>query len=226
MTQENLTHKILPAIIYCNKILWQCLWHGPYAQCKGSYFGNPSHFTYQAVVARKKLRGRLHGAFSTSGLNSALLTGLTFQPRLAIQNSNQIKRAITWRNCQPSAEFHPGAEISALLQPAGLKFQPWVELKSRIPVYSYTRISGKHAFYHAVNYAEMGNFPLTPCHFVISSPRSSWYRTKHGLDSKLDPRFDSKLTRIFTTAYFPLPVCLYKTEISSYMLLILSYKYI
>ncbi len=44
------------------------------------------------------------------------------------QNSIKIKRAITWQSFQPRAEFNPGVEISTLLQLAGLKFQPWVEL--------------------------------------------------------------------------------------------------
>jgi hypothetical protein len=35
-----------------------------------------------ALKVRGILRGRLHGAFSTPGLNSALFTGLKFQPCL------------------------------------------------------------------------------------------------------------------------------------------------
>ena len=71
--------------------------------------------THRAIKLYK-FRGRLHGAFSTPGLNSALLTGLKFQPVCNTKLYTKIKRAITWKNVQPRAEFNPGVEISTLLQ--------------------------------------------------------------------------------------------------------------
>jgi hypothetical protein len=45
-----------------------------------------------------------------------------------IQNSIKIKRAITWQNFQPRAEFNPGVEISTLLAEAGVELSPGLKI--------------------------------------------------------------------------------------------------
>mgnify|MGYP001799170036 CR=1 FL=1 len=62
------------------------------------------------------LRGRLHGVFSTPGLNSALLTGLKFQPWLQYNNLFKSNARLHGKIFNPglSSTFNPGrAEISA-----------------------------------------------------------------------------------------------------------------
>ena len=79
-------------------------------------------------------RGRLHvQSIFNPGVELSPVYRVEISALSVIQNSIKIKRAITWQNFQPRAEFNPGVEISTLLQLAGLKFQPrgwtqpWVE---------------------------------------------------------------------------------------------------
>ena len=71
--------------------------------------------------------------FSTPGLNSALLTGLKFQPCLYYKSLLSSVRDYM-RNFQPRAEFNPGVEISALSELPEMKFQPWVELSPGLKI--------------------------------------------------------------------------------------------
>ena len=79
------------------------------------------------------LRGRLHGAFSTPGLNSALLTGLKFftitwkisTPGLKYYTFPPLEVTKKWEILKEAAENMKRIAMLFFLAEAGLKFQPW-----------------------------------------------------------------------------------------------------
>ena len=73
-----------------------------------------------------RVRGQLHGAFSTPGLNSALLNGLKYKTLSIIQNSIKIKCATIHDNIfNPGTSSSPGLKFQPCFSKhAGLKFQP------------------------------------------------------------------------------------------------------
>jgi hypothetical protein len=93
------------------------------------------------VTKRLKCKGPIKWSIFNTGVELSPVYRVEISALSVIQNSIKIKRAITWQNFKPRAEFNPGVEISTLLQLAGWNFNPGFEISPGLKILSCNRFN-------------------------------------------------------------------------------------